>query len=345
MTGPTPSPLARPDDPERLLEALQDAQGLLTLAEQSAGIGIWDRDVGSNLMRGTPTFWRLMGLEPRAGLVPMEVVRAVRHPDDAPRVVQGYEQAMARGDDVYESEYRIIRPSDGQVRWIFGRGRLVRGRDGKPVRYSGVDIDVTERKQSEEHVRRLMQELGHRANNLLAVVQAMAQHIADSGDGRDFVQRFTQRLSALAASNNLLVSGKWQGVELAKLVASQLAPFGPAGRVDASGPPLRLKPQAAQAIGMALHELATNAAKYGALSTASGTVTVDWRLEQDRFIIDWRERGGPAVAPPRRTGFGHTVMAQMSEQTLTGEVSLDFAPQGVRWRLVCPASNALELEG
>ncbi len=294
-------------------------------------------------MRGTPTFWRLMGLEPRQGAVPMDVVRAVRHPDDAPRVVAGFEQAMARGDDTYESEYRIVRPSDGQLRWIFGRGRLIRDAAGRPVRYSGVDIDITERKLGEEHVRRLMQEVNHRANNLLAVVQAMAQHLADSGDVHNFIERFTRRLSALAASNNLLVSGKWQGVEIGKLCASQFAPFGAAARMRASGPALMLRPPAAQAIGMALHELATNAAKYGALSNGTGSVAVDWGLQQDRFIIDWRERGGPAVTAPRRTGFGHTVIAQMTEQTLDGEVSLDFAPEGVRWRLACPARNALEL--
>jgi PAS domain S-box-containing protein len=331
------------DDPDRLREALQEAHELLSLAEQSAGIGIWDRDVGSNLFRGTPTFWRLMGLEPRQGLVPMDVVRAVRHPDDAPGVVQGFEQAMARGDETYESEYRIVRPSDGQLRWIFGRGRLIRDAEGRPVRYSGVDIDITDRKLAEEQQRRLMQEVNHRANNLLAVVQAMAQHLADSGDAASFIARFTQRLSALAASNNLLLSGKWQGVEVGKLVASQLAPFAPAGRVSAAGPSLRLKPPAAQAIGMALHELATNAAKYGALSNASGTVGIDWSLNHDRFVIDWRERSGPVVLAPRRTGFGHTVIGPMTEQTLAGEVSLDFAPEGVRWRLVCPARHALDL--
>ncbi|HYD04842.1 MAG TPA: PAS domain-containing protein, partial [Reyranella sp.] len=217
MTAPSRFPVASNDDHDRLQRALHEAQELLSLAEQSAGIGIWDRDVDSNLMRGTPTFWRLMGLEPRAGPVPMEVVRAVRHPDDAPGVVRGFQQALARGEEIYESEYRIIRPSDGQLRWIFGRGRLIRDAAGRPVRYSGVDIDVTERKLADEHVRRLMQEVNHRANNLLAVVQAMAQHLADSGDSRDFIARLTQRLTALSASNNLLVSGKWQGVEVAKL--------------------------------------------------------------------------------------------------------------------------------
>jgi PAS domain S-box-containing protein len=342
MTAPPLSPISRSnDDPDRLLQALQEAQELLTLAEQSAGIGIWDRDVGSNLMRGTPTFWRLMGLEPRFGPVPMEVVRAVRHPEDAARIVEGFEQASARGDESYESEYRILRPSDGALRWIFGRGRLIRS-GGQPVRYSGVDIDITERKLGEEQLRRLMQEVNHRANNLLAVVQAMAQHLADSGDTTDFIGRFTRRLSALAASNNLLLSGRWLGVEVGRLVASQLAPFEAAGRVIAAGPTLRLKPPAAQAIGMALHELATNAAKHGALSNGSGSVAVGWSLQHDRFTIDWRERGGPLVSPPRRIGFGHTVIGPMTEQTLDGEVSLDFAPEGVRWHLACPARHALD---
>ena len=126
---------------------------LLELAEQSAGIGIWDRDVATGTMRGTPTFYRMMGLEPTSESVPMEVVRAVRHPDDAQRVVDGFQAALAQGLDTYEVEYRIIRPSDGQVRWIFGRGRTVRDASGKPVRYSGVDIDITERKQAEEQAR------------------------------------------------------------------------------------------------------------------------------------------------------------------------------------------------
>jgi two-component sensor histidine kinase len=224
----------------------------------------------------------------------------------------------------------------------------VRDAGGRPVRYSGVDIDVTERKQAEAHVRLLMHEVNHRANNLLAVVQAMAQHLADSGDDRDLVARLSRRLSALAASNNLLVSGRWQGVEVGRLVESQLAPFsGAASRVTCSGPVLRLKPSAAQAIGMTLHELATNAAKYGALSASSGTIALDWSLcpDRQRFEMGWRECGGPRVLPPQRIGFGHTVVAEMTRETLAGEVSFDFAPEGVRWRLACPAQHALDLDG
>jgi PAS domain S-box-containing protein len=348
MTAPPLSPLPRDaNDPDRLLQALHEAHDLLTLAEQSASIGIWDRDVETNMMRGTPTFYRIMGLEPTSEPVPMDQIRAVRHPDDARRVVEGFEATLARGLDTYESEYRIIRPSDGKVRWIFGRGRTIRDRNGKVVRYSGVDIDITERKQSEEHARTLMHEVNHRANNLLAVVQAMAHSMIGATDPAEFVARLSQRISALAASNRLLVSGKWQGVAIDELIRSQLSPFvNITDRAVLSGPPLTLAPAAAQTIGMALHELATNGVKYGALSGPSGTVRIAWCLvmagDQPIFEMSWLERGGPTVARPTRTGFGHTVMARLTEETLGGKVHLDFMPEGLSWTLACPASRVLE---
>ena len=349
MTAPSLPPLPRDiRDPDRLLQALHEAHELLTLAEQSAGIGIWDREIETGMMRGTPTFFRLMGLEPTSDPVHMDVVRAVRHPDDARRVVEGFEAAVAKGLDIYESEYRIVRPSDGKVRWIFGRGRTIRDKSGKPVRYSGVDIDITERKQAEEHLRVLMQEVNHRANNLLAVVQAMAYNMQGT-DPQQFVHRLTQRISALAASNKLLVSGRWQGVAIDELVRSQLSPFiDVAERAVLSGPALTLNPAAAQAIGMALHELATNAVKYGALSVAGGTIRVAWNVTgadtQRGFEMSWLERGGPTVTAPQRTGFGHTVIAQLTEDTLGGKVRLDFAGDGLHWKLACPAARALETQ-
>ena len=137
-------------DPGDLAGALKESQDLLALAEQSAGIGIWDTDLATDMVRATPTFFHLMGLPVSAEPIANDVVRAVRHPDDAARVRDGFREALARGVDSYEVEYRIIRPSDGELRWIFGRGRTVRDGGGQPVRYSGVDIDVTERKRAED---------------------------------------------------------------------------------------------------------------------------------------------------------------------------------------------------
>jgi two-component sensor histidine kinase len=299
-------------------------------------------------MRGTPTFYRIMGLPPTNQPVPMEVVRAVRHPDDQARVREGFQRALERGEDTYEAEYRIVRPSDGHVRWIFGRGRTQRDASGKPVRYSGVDIDITGRKEAEEHVRRLMQEVNHRANNLLAVVQAIAHHtLTSTRDPADFADRLSKRISGLSASNNLLVSGRWQGVDMRDLASSQLAHFvDAADRVELAGPPLRLGPSAAQAIGMALHELATNAVKYGALGSASGRVRLAWTLDgsdgERTFTLEWSEQGGPPVRPSSRTGFGHLVIGQMIEQALAGTTHLDLQETGLRWGFRGPSDHVLE---
>ena len=333
-----------PGDPDKLVEALKQSHVLLTLAEQSADIGIWDTDLATDMVRGTPTFFRLMGLPIPPGPIANDVVRAVRHPDDAPRVREGFREALAQGRDCYEVEYRIIRPSDGELRWIFGRGRTVRDGASKPVRYSGVDIDITDRKRAEEHVRLLMNELNHRANNLLTVVQALAYQTADNAEAKTFARRLAERITGLAASNSLLVFGKWQGVEFATLVRSQLAPFVSRleERVVVEGPPITVMPSAAQAVGMALHELATNAVKHGALAGGHGRIRVAWTIDQGQFRLTWTEEDGPTVAPPQRTGFGRTVMERMIAQALGGSATLDFAPTGVVWRFACPASRVIE---
>ena len=218
---------------------------------------------------------------------------------------------------------------------------------GTPVRYSGVDIDVTERKRAEEHVRLLLAELNHRANNLLTVIQAIARQTANTADPRLFAERLSQRIAGIAASNDLLVSGKWQGVAVERLIDSQLSPFvDPGARVVRDGPPVRLTPAAAQALGMALHELATNAVKYGALGNDTGTIRIRWSVTdgstEPEFRMTWSEQGGPAVAAPKRTGFGRTVMERMIAGTLGGTAALEFAPTGILWTFACPSRQALE---
>jgi PAS domain S-box-containing protein len=203
--------------------------------------------------------------------------------------------------------------------------------------------DITARKRAEERVRLLMREANHRAKNMLSLVQAIARQTVARDHG-DFIDRFTERLQALAANQDLLVRHRWQGVDMEDLVRSQLAPFadliGP--RIAIGGEPLRVKAAAAQAIGLALHELATNAGKYGALATGAGHVDIGWDIDGDALKMHWIERDGPQVRPPARQGFGATVTGAMAQRALGGEVELDYAPSGVRWRLTCPAANALE---
>jgi two-component sensor histidine kinase len=188
-----------------------------------------------------------------------------------------------------------------------------------------------------------MREINHRAKNMLNVVDAIARQTATINP-KDFVARFSKRIQALSANHDLLVRNEWNGVEIEDLVRAQLAPFPDliGSRIAVSGPKLRLNAASAQAIGLVLHELATNAGKYGALSTDGGRVDVCWGIESNTFNMSWIETNGPPVSAPERRGFGTMVMEAMAEHTVDGTVSLDYASSGVTWRLICPAANALE---
>jgi two-component sensor histidine kinase len=206
-----------------------------------------------------------------------------------------------------------------------------------------VVLDISVRKAHQEHVQLLMREINHRAKNMLSLVQAIARQTA-ARDHEDFIERFTDRIQALAANQDLLVRNEWQGVDVEDLVRGQLAHFADlvGSRITVHGSPVRLNAAAAQAIGLALHELATNAGKYGALSVAAGLADVGWRLDGDIFVMNWTESKGPPVSEPKQRGFGSTVVDPMVRQTVNGEVHLDFIPSGVAWTLTCPAANALE---
>jgi PAS domain S-box-containing protein len=210
--------------------------------------------------------------------------------------------------------------------------------------------DITERKRAEARVQWLMREVNHRAKNILSVVQAMA-HQTRAGLHQEFVSEFEERIRGLSASYDLLVNNKWQNVPLVELVRAQLAHFGDLmhNRIALRGPDFWITSAAAQTIGMALHELATNAGKYGALSTDAGYIDIAWRLERSdddghRFTMEWSERGGPTVVAPTRHGFGWTVLCQMTRMLLGADVALEFAPAGVVWRLECPADRVRESE-
>lgn len=198
------------------------------------------------------------------------------------------------------------------------------------------------RDQAEQQIMLLMREVNHRSKNMLAVVQAIARQMIGS-DPQTFVKRFSARIVGLAASQDLLIESNWQGVRVADLVRSQLALFREliGTRIIIEGPLVRLTPASAQAVGMALHELATNASKYGALSDEHGRVYVTWSFDADRdgeeLTMSWVERDGPPVSEPERRGFGYTIMVAMVEKSLDGKVTLAYPPEGLSWTLVAPA--------
>jgi PAS domain S-box-containing protein len=236
-----------------------------------------------------------------------------------------------------------IRTKDGRERlWNFVSSPLAAQSNGRRL-FVCVAQDVTDQKAHEEQIHLLMSEINHRAKNMLSLVQAIARQTATRGP-EDFIERFTERIQALAANQDLLVRNEWQGVDVEDLVRAQLAHFADlvGSRITAHGSPVRLNAAAAQAIGLALHELATNAGKYGALSVEAGCVDVGWRLDGNIFAMSWTERKGPPVSQPKRCGFGSTVVDSMVKQTVNGDVQLDYISSGVVWNLTCPAANALE---
>ncbi len=241
----------------------------------------------------------------------------------------------------FEAESRLC-GKDGHDRPFLTRVVPLRDGSGALSRWIGTHIDIGELKRREEHIRFIADELSHRSKNLLAVVTAIAQLTArQAGDVGQYHERFTTRLAALAHSHDLLVRDNWYGAPFWDLVAAQLKPFGEInqGRVDAAGPPLVLRPNAVQHLGLAFHELATNASKHGALAGISGQVSIRWLLdEQTRTIhVHWRESGGPTVIPPRHRGFGHVVIEQIVPRALNGVGTMAYPPEGVNWTFAFPA--------
>ena len=325
---------------KRMEAALRERDNILSLAERSAEIGVWDVDLATGMVRGTPQFFRLFGLEPADDPVPIEAMRAVRHPDDAKRVIQGFKEAVESGTDYYEMEYRIVRP-DGETRWIFGRGRVVRDLSGQPVRYSGVDIDVTDRKRMEEHQKLLVAELNHRVKNTIATIQSIAkQSLANGRPLEEAREAFLRRLQALAHAHGLLTASEWRGARLSALVEDELKPYGEHARFG--GEDLVLAPRAALIVRLVLHELATNAVKHGALGAPGGRVDVVWRIRRQRFRLSWRESGGPAVSAPARRGFGSSLLERAVAYELQGQADLEFASEGVRYEIEAPLRNLVE---
>lgn len=325
--------------------ALALSEERLQVALEAARLGAWDHALG----RDDEAHWdarsrEILGL-PADGPVGIDAAIERIHPDDRAMVRAAYRKALRAQDGAFAQEARLAAAGDDAPRWIAAYG-MARGDDGagRRDRITGVILDVTERKAAEERQRLLMGELNHRVKNILALVQAIANQTSRSaGSLPEFVAAFRGRISALATAHDQLVVSGWQGARLGDLARATLH----AHAADAPGgltlelADLLLPPALAQDLALALHELATNAAKYGALSTTGGRVTLEARLELGELVLIWRETGGPPVEAPVRPGFGTTLLAHLVAHQRKGAVHLDWRAEG----LVCELRMALHPDG
>ncbi len=242
----------------------------------------------------------------------------------------------------------VRRRKDGSLVEVSLDAGPIRNAEGELVGISVIAHDISQRKRNEAHMEFVMRELSHRTKNLITVIIAMARRTArQSGDFSDFENKFTGRLHGLARSHDLLVHTDWIGASIEELVRSQLAPFiTDSSSLQTNGPDLLLRPEVVQNLGFSLHELATNANKFGALSQAGGHVAIHWELArnaagQSRIRLSWREHGGPEVEPPARTGFGSTVIQKLTEASLNAIVTIAFDREGFRWEVDMPADEIL----
>ena len=254
----------------------------------------------------------------------------IHHPDHMNRVLARYYHSMETGEEW--EEIFPLKGVDGNYRWFLARAHPVRDREGRITHWVGTHTDIHDQREQTDKVRLMLHEVNHRTKNLIATVQALARRTA-RGDG-DFVERFEARMSGLATNQDLLVRGEWREVDLEELVRRQLRFLGEdLAQFEIWGPSASLSAPTAEAIGMAIHELATNSLKYGALSVHDGNVTIGWEIDQPNAGLHlwWRERGGPQVSPPESKGVGTTLIADLPRAKLQAEVELNYDPKGLQW--------------
>ncbi|WP_082528555.1 HWE histidine kinase domain-containing protein [Methylobacterium sp. Leaf466] len=327
---------------QRGLSALKESEARFRHMADSAPALIWMTDERAEINFANMHFDHLFG-QPASALSEEGWNRIV-HPDDQPGFAALFSEAFASRQP-FRAEVRVL-DRDGIVRWLRCEGVPRLDDTGAFLGYTGCNVDITDAKRAEEHLLLLIHELNHRVKNTLATVQSIATQSLRRLDGPEASaarEAFEARLLALARVHDVLTRENWDGAELRAVVADAIAPLhagdGQRARFVVDGPTLRLPPRLALSIAMALHELGTNAVKYGALSNEQGTVSITWTVDrhpETRLNLRWAESGGPPVAPPTRTGFGSRLIERSLARELAGDVQLTFAQGGVVCSIVVP---------
>ena len=320
---------------------LRESEQRRSLALVAGNMGSWDWDVVAGTSSWDEGQHAIYGVTPGQFAVTPENMKVLIQPEDWEHLQRGMNALLEHGQP-QQAEFRVRRP-DGEVRWCTSTAAATRDSSGKVVRISGVTMDITDRKDAEERQALLAREVDHRAKNAMAIVQSIVK-LTKADSIADYASVIEGRIKALSRAHAILSDSRWEGAELTKLVEEELAPYrsAHADRIRLAGPKIVLDPTTAQTLALALHELATNAVKYGALSRISGALEMTWQVHPNAIAIDWRETGGPPAVPPRKTGFGTRIISSSVERQLGGKATFDWRPEGLSCALFVPHHSGID---
>lgn len=315
--------------------ALIESEARLAATYNHALVGIGEVDRDGRFLRNNEEFCRITGYS--AEDLQSRTLFDITHPDDLEEDRRLFEKQWSGELEDYRLEKRYVR-EPGDTIWIELVASIVRGKAGSSSYAIRIVRDITERKRAEEYQRLLTNELNHRVKNTLAVVQGLAQQTFKGGAvPPELMKAFDGRLAALSGAHNLLTDRSWEAAPIEQVIADALSPFrSPDHALKICGPSLVLPPQSVISLALAIHELATNAVKYGALSQHGGELSVVWWIEGERLKLQWKEEGGPAVSPPSRRGFGTRMLQQALASDMAGKVDIQFQPEGLICLLDAP---------
>ncbi len=321
---------------------LMESERRRTQALAAGRMGSWEWDTTTGNCILDEGQYRIAGVDPKTFKATIENIRSLIHPDDWARLQELGEQVTLGETGSFQTEFRVVRPS-GELCWCIGTAARSYTND-KTIRVSGVTIDITERKEAEERQAILAREVDHRARNALAVVQSIVR-LTHANSTENYKAAVEGRLGALARAHGLLSEFRWQGADLKRLIEDELAPYrtADANKIIAVGPDVILQPASAQTLALAIHELATNAAKYGALSSSAGQIRLRWDLNHSGLRLEWTESGGPRVAPPIARGYGTRVVTASVEGQLDGRAVFEWRSEGLRCTMSIPPGEKMAL--
>lgn len=325
--------------------ALEESSARLQLAIDAGQMAVWEFDAASETIASSPQLNRILGFADDATPT-IQQIRAGYLPGEQQRLRMAAADAVQGPSHLFQTEFGYQRP-DGDKRWLLLRATFRMAPEGTPKSVLGIVADITDRKAHEEHIQFIMRELSHRSKNLLAVVQSMVRFTArQSRTLEEFEHELRGRLNALSTAHDILLKENWRGAPVREIVEAELRLF-PAGEAQLSieGPFVRLRAETAQNLAIAIHELATNAAKYGAWSVPDGRVEISWRYEGDgeKLVrLSWIERGVPDFKPPDRKGFGTMILSSVAQSSPKAEAGLQFGADGISWTTFWSEENFLE---